>query len=79
MTAWLVARAGEQTEVEMMRLWKGLFFCMWMCDKRPVQHELAKSFSKIPERFDALPPALLYLHCFFRTMQREWQGLDRLR
>jgi hypothetical protein len=21
----------------MLKLWKGLFYCMWMCDKRPVQ------------------------------------------
>lgn len=79
LSSWLVARAGQQTEVEMMRLWKGLFYCMWMCDKRPVQHELARNLASIADRFEALPPALLYIHCFFMTMEREWPLIDKLR
>ena len=30
------------TESELLKLWKGLFYCMWMSDKPLVQEELAK-------------------------------------
>ena len=37
----------EATELEMMKLWKGLFYTFWMSDKPDVQEELAISLSKM--------------------------------
>jgi hypothetical protein len=31
------------TEQELLKLWKGLFYCMWMSDKPLVQDDLARS------------------------------------
>ena len=32
----------DATELEMMKLWKGLFYTFWMSDKAPVQEALAQ-------------------------------------
>ena len=42
-----IVRLKESTELEMLRLWKGLFYTFWMSDKPPVQEELAISLSKM--------------------------------
>ena len=36
LAAWLGARK-QMSEIELMKVWKGLFYCMWMSDKVPVQ------------------------------------------
>ena len=34
-----------------MKLWKGLFYCMWMCDKPVIQEELADQISDMAHCF----------------------------
>jgi ribosomal RNA-processing protein 1 len=36
LTLWMVHRP-EISEKEMLRIWKGLFYCFWHADKAPVQ------------------------------------------
>ena len=36
-----IARLKESTELEMLKLWKGLFYTFWMSDKPDVQEALA--------------------------------------
>ena len=31
----------------MLRIWKGLFYCLWMSDKPLVQEELAKNIAEL--------------------------------
>lgn len=49
-----------------------------MSDKVPVQQELAERLATL---IHALPEstALLYAQCFWKTIGREWNGIDRLR
>ena len=35
--AWLRSRGGDLGEEEILRIWKGLFYCFWMSDKPLVQ------------------------------------------
>lgn len=63
----------------MLRLWKGLFYCMWMCDKAPVQEELATNLASIAINMPSTDTALLYSKSFFTIMEREWAGIDNLR
>ena len=67
------------TEADFMRLWKGLFYCMWMSDKPLVQEELAESLSKIVHCFSSIDTALLYTKCTFKSLAAEWFGIDRYR
>ena len=40
--AWLQARSSSEPkgvlpDLELRKLWRGLFFCMWLADKAPVR------------------------------------------
>lgn len=65
-------------EIELLKLWKGLFFCMWMSDKPLIQQRLAVDFAAL---VDTLHPEIVlpFLDAFWKTMAREWNGIDVLR
>ena len=63
---------------EMMLVWKALFYCHWHSDKPLVQQELARSLSGLLSEV-GWSQALVFWTCFYDTMGREWQGIDRLR
>lgn len=62
-----------------MRLWKGLFYYMWMSDKPLIQEELAESLSKIVHCLKTKEVVLLYTECVLRTLGVEWFGIDQYR
>ncbi|KAH0544053.1 hypothetical protein FGG08_001671 [Glutinoglossum americanum] len=66
------------TELELLKLWKGLFFCMWMSDRVRTQQRLAADLAAL---VDVLPSenALPFLRVFWITIAREWTGIDVLR
>ncbi|KAH7028336.1 hypothetical protein B0J12DRAFT_351232 [Macrophomina phaseolina] len=74
---YLDGRTGL-SEIELLKLWKGLFFCMWQSDKPRTQQQLAVDLAGL---VDILPrdTALDFLAAFWKTMAREWVGIDRLR
>ena len=68
----------EITELEMMKLWKGLFYTFWMSDKPPVQEALATLLSDIVDidlsihsRF-LTSEWTLYPGCTFPASGRRW-------
>ena len=73
----------------MMKLWKGLFYTFWMSDKPDVQEELAHSLSHMVGcfldvigqifEFQTESLSLLFITCFYKTIVREWGGIDGLR
>ena len=69
----------EITELEMLKLWKALYYCMWLSDKAPVQMELAQAISGLLRSFKEEEIAAMYFGMFFRTMVREWTLLDQHR
>lgn len=73
------SRSASFSLLEMLKLWKCLFQCMWMCDKRLVQNEFSLSLAKLLSAFVNREDSLLFLDCFWLTMAREWYGIDRLR
>jgi len=75
---WLQGSYQSLSQLDMLRLWKGLHYCFWMSDKPLVQEELAENISNIVHCFDC-EKALLYLECFLITLGREWIGIDRWR
>jgi len=80
---WLVSKAKLPDGIdqdECLKIWKGLFYCMWYSDKPLVQEELADNLSRIIYSFkDDHHTGLLFSKVFFETMGREWLGIDRLR
>ncbi|KAK1344283.1 hypothetical protein QTO34_014848 [Cnephaeus nilssonii] len=92
---YIVARtqraAGGFTHDELLKVWKGLFYCMWMQDKPllqglkeiillfPAQEELGRTISQLVHAFQTTEAQHLFLQTFWQTMNREWTGIDRLR
>ncbi|KAL9965525.1 hypothetical protein ACROYT_G029334 [Oculina patagonica] len=80
--AWIRSRPKDGpgfSEVDLLKIWKGLFYCMWMSDKPLIQEELALNISQLELSFRNEKSATLFIKAFFKTMQREWHGIDRLR
>ncbi|XP_004842554.2 ribosomal RNA processing protein 1 homolog A isoform X2 [Heterocephalus glaber] len=80
---YIVARTqratGGFTHEELLKIWKGLFYCMWMQDKLLLQEELARTISQLIHAFQTTEAQHLFLQTFWQTMTREWAGIDRLR
>ncbi|KAG7502228.1 ribosomal RNA processing 1-like B [Solea senegalensis] len=70
---------GGFTSDELLKLWKGLFYCLWMQDKPLMQEDLSNHISSLIHSFHDLDGQILYLEGFLQTMKREWTGIDRLR
>ncbi|XP_064396649.1 uncharacterized protein LOC135343607 [Halichondria panicea] len=82
LTQWVVARSSIEdgfTELEFLKLWKGLYTCMWHSDKPLVQEELVDSLAGLLVMMRRPDAALQYLRTFFTTIAREWHSIDRLR
>ncbi|KAM7380948.1 hypothetical protein PAMP_004213 [Pampus punctatissimus] len=70
---------GGFTSNELLKLWKGLFYCLWMQDKPLLQEELSNLISSLIHSFHSIDGQFLYLESFLQTFKREWTGIDRLR
>lgn len=83
LTRWIRAKSAREdtefTEEALMKLWKGLFFCMWMSDKPFVQQDLANNIAGLIHCFAQRSQALLFIDTFFKTMAHEWFAIDRFR
>ncbi|XP_052004957.1 ribosomal RNA processing protein 1 homolog B [Xyrauchen texanus] len=70
---------GGFSDEELLKIWKGLFYCLWMQDKPLLQEELSTQISGLLHSFRTIDSQFLYFKTFLRTMKREWNGIDRLR
>jgi ribosomal RNA-processing protein 1 len=66
------------TELELLKLWKGLYYCFWHSDRVPVQQQLALQLSGIVHQLK-YHNIIVFLGAFWTTMIREWPSLDALR
>ncbi|KAL0858679.1 hypothetical protein ABMA27_011171 [Loxostege sticticalis] len=81
---WLLncfERGYEFKEDDFTRVWKGLFYAVWMSDKPLVQEELCETIAGI---LDLFPPeqvkyALLMTKAGFKVLATEWFGIDHHR
>lgn len=69
----------DMNKADLLKIWKGLFYCMWMSDKMPVQEELSTNLASLMHSCRTVSSALLFIGAFYATMIREWPLLDRLR
>ncbi|KIK97559.1 hypothetical protein PAXRUDRAFT_824818 [Paxillus rubicundulus Ve08.2h10] len=70
---------NAMSDIEMAKLWKGIFYCFWMSDKPLVQQALAQELSELVLTITNVPSSLGFLKGFWITTVREWNGIDRLR
>ncbi|ALC39960.1 Nnp-1 [Drosophila busckii] len=80
---WFQLRARSSfpfTEDDFMRIWKGLYYNVWMSDKPLVQEDLAEQLAQMIDSFDGNTAcSLAYFSAFMRTMCQEWFGIDQWR
>ncbi|KAF1525046.1 hypothetical protein FQV20_0007046, partial [Eudyptula albosignata] len=70
---------GGFSQEELLKIWKGLFYCMWMQDKPLLQEELADNISQLIHVIQNTEARNLFIQTFWQTMNREWNGIDSLR
>jgi ribosomal RNA-processing protein 1 len=61
-----------------LKLWKGLFYALWMCDRAVPQQNLC---SELADLIFVLPREAVvpWMRGFWATMAREWTSIDVLR
>ncbi|CAK4653766.1 hypothetical protein LEN26_015938 [Aphanomyces euteiches] len=78
LTLYLVKKK-EWSDLDLDKIWKALFYCIWMSDKPKIQNELAENLSQLVHAFPSAELKMRFLHSFFKTIHREWHGIDGLR
>ncbi|KAK4166617.1 ribosomal RNA-processing protein 1 [Cladorrhinum sp. PSN259] len=70
--------SASLSTLDILKLWKGLFFALWMCDRAVPQQNLCNELASL---IDVLPrnAVVPWLRGFWATMSREWTGIDVLR
>lgn len=64
---------------DLLRLWKGLFYCMWMSDKPLVQEDLTEEIASIIECLSKTSESIVFYGAFLKVMALEWFGIDQWR
>ncbi|XP_044106736.1 ribosomal RNA processing protein 1 homolog B isoform X2 [Neovison vison] len=70
---------GGFSQEELLKIWKGLFYCMWVQDEPLLQEELANTISQLVHVVNNSEAQHLFMRTFWQTMNREWARIDRLR
>lgn len=79
---WLNTRSQSSyqfTNNDFLRLWKGLYYCMWMSDKPLVQEELSEDLGSLIHSFPDIKVGVQFFRNFLETMCLEWFGIDQWR
>jgi len=66
------------SQLELLKLWKGLFYSMWHSDRPRTQQLLARDLAGLVDAVGK-DNAHGFLEAFWLTMAREWGGVDALR
>ncbi|KAJ8102859.1 hypothetical protein POJ06DRAFT_299157 [Lipomyces tetrasporus] len=73
-----LSSSQDISELDFLKVWKGLYYCMWMTDRPKAQQAMA---SKLPSMlllaYD--DNATKFVKAFWATICREWNNIDRLR
>ncbi|KAG8983682.1 hypothetical protein FRB93_007079 [Tulasnella sp. JGI-2019a] len=77
---FLASRDGDLLdEKEMIKLWKGLFFCFWHSDKPLVQQALATDLAELMLNINSTPTSFQFLKGFWQMIVEQWTKIDHLR
>ncbi|XP_068830866.1 ribosomal RNA processing protein 1 homolog B isoform X3 [Capricornis sumatraensis] len=70
---------GGFSQEELLKIWKGLFYCMWVQNEPLLQEELANTISQLIHVVNNSEAQHLFIQTFWQTVNREWPGIERLR
>lgn len=66
------------TKIDMLKLWKGLFYCMWHSDRPRPQQALASTLASLLLTIPA-HNHIAFTNALWNTISREWTSIDALR
>lgn len=66
-------------ELLLLKLSRGLFFCLWHSDKPLVQLECAQRIARLIHAPQTNSGKILMFSCLMRVLVREWRTMDRYR
>lgn len=73
--------AGELdfSDIELRKLFQGIFYCFYHSDKPAYQHELADKFTGFLNKIESEEKKLLWHRHFFKMLSMHWDKLDNWR
>lgn len=69
----------DVTDLHMLKLWKALYYCLWLTDKDHIQREVSSMITKLLHAFKTSELKVLYVKTFYVTILREWSLVDQYR
>nr|POE74808.1 ribosomal rna-processing protein 1 like [Quercus suber] len=74
-----LSRPTPFSPLDNLKLWKGLFYCMWMSDKPLNQQRLARDLAALVDALRTADAKLAFIAAFWETMSSMWLEIDALR
>nr|POE47404.1 ribosomal rna-processing protein 1 like [Quercus suber] len=74
-----LSRPAPFSPLDNLKLWKGLFYCMWMSDKPLNQQRLARDLAALVDALRTPDARLAFIAAFWETMCNMWLEIDALR
>ncbi|KAG8066530.1 hypothetical protein GUJ93_ZPchr0004g38943 [Zizania palustris] len=73
---FLPASAAHLSTSDLLKLWKGLFFCFWHSDKPLYQSSLASRLAAGVSSGPSPTAAVAFFAAYLATLRREWAHID---
>ncbi|EGC35867.1 hypothetical protein DICPUDRAFT_32669 [Dictyostelium purpureum] len=67
------------SEIQLLKIWKGLFLSFYNTDKLVVQDEVSTKIAELTTLFKDYNDSFLFVKCFFITLQNHWNHIDQYR
>ncbi|KAG4101018.1 nucleolar protein,Nop52-domain-containing protein [Neocallimastix lanati (nom. inval.)] len=68
----------DLSDIDLIKLWKGLFSCLWISDSPLIQQQLSEKLAslilKIPDEI-----VIKYIESFWKEIRLEWTNINKLR
>ncbi|KAK6589748.1 RRp1-like protein [Cryptosporidium xiaoi] len=75
-----ISRNNESiSRLQIIKLWKGLYYSMWLSDKVLIQREVALSISNLQTKFTSIDSWLSFIREFYLMMRFRWDNIDHYR
>lgn len=65
--------------LDMEKLWKGLYFSMWFCDRPKAQERLAENLGSLYSQVILKDDFAKFVEAFWSIMIKEWPSIDQWR
>jgi hypothetical protein len=73
-----LSQSRQFTELDFLKLWKGLYYCMWMSDRMRVQQQLADTLGDLVSVLQK-KNIILFIQAFWTILCKQWPTLDQHR